>query len=125
MTISGPWSGVPEGGVRLYGSHGLETCLAYYFEDAEVPSRSLRELPHTLKASTCLKFALTLYIFSSLVWLLVLQEPPLPASWLVTAGKMRDFWGQMCFRSTIIMPLKILIALAVFLGVPGPGRPRL
>lgn len=42
-------------------------------------------------------------------------------SWLVTAGKMRDFWGQMCFHSTIIMPLKILIALAVFLGGPWAG----
>ncbi|XP_043416429.1 uncharacterized protein LOC122471644 [Prionailurus bengalensis] len=42
-------------------------------------------------------------------------------SWFVTAGKMRDFWGQMCFYSTIIMPLKILIALAVFLGAPGPA----
>lgn len=45
----------------------------------------------------------------------------LPPSWFITAGKMRDFWGQMCFHSTIIMPLKILIALAVFLGVPGLG----
>lgn len=39
-------------------------------------------------------------------------------SWFITAGKMRDFWGQMCFHSAIIMPLKILIALAVFLGGP-------
>jgi len=48
------------------------------------------------------------------------QNSPLPA-WLFTAGKMRDFWGQMCFHYTIIMPLKILIALAVFFCVAGPG----
>lgn len=46
-------------------------------------------------------------------------------SWFITAGKMRDFWGQMCFHSTIIMPLKILIALAVFLGGPWAGPAQL
>lgn len=50
------------------------------------------------------------------------KSPHFLPSWLVTAGKMRDFWGQMCLHSTIIMPLKILIALAVFLGVPWAGR---
>lgn len=82
--------------------------------------------PYTLKAFACLKFALTLcifFLFSFGSW--CLQESLLPASWLVTAGKMRDFWGQMCFCSIIIMPLKILIALAVFLGGPGPGRRQL
>lgn len=84
-----------------------------------------RFLPsHTREASTCWKFTLTLCIFSFLVLALGDLRATLPAGWLVTAGKMRDFWGQMCFHSTIIMPLKILIALAVFLGVPGPGRCR-
>ncbi|MEE6497604.1 hypothetical protein FKM82_002782 [Ascaphus truei] len=46
-------------------------------------------------------------------WALTFHHPPLPGR-LYTAGKMRDFWGQMCFHYTTIMPLKILIALAVF-----------
>lgn len=67
------------------------------------------------------KCALTLrfFLFSSGSW--SSESHHFLPSWFITAGKMRDFWGQMCFHSTIIMPLKILIALAVFLGDPWAG----
>lgn len=69
----------------------------------------------------CWKVVLTLKSFLYSFILDVPQHSPLPA-WLLTAGKMRDFWGQMCFHYTIIMPLKILIALAVFFCIAGPGE---
>lgn len=78
--------------------------------------------PDTVKALACCKFALNFihfFLFSFGSW--CSESHHFLPSWLVTAGKMRDFWGQMCFHSTIIMPLKILIALAVFLGGPWAG----
>ena len=82
--------------------------------------------PCTRKMLACVKCVLTLYIFFLFSFGSWCPESHhfLPG-WLVTAGKMRDFWGQMCFHSTIIMPLKILIALAVFLGGAWASRARL